>query len=170
MAARTFSDTALKELEKEILPGYPDRQSALLSTLWLAERDFGTIDTGAMEAVADALGLARAHVYGVFSFYTLFRREGYGRFVLDVCATLSCALRGAREIVHHLEEKLGIGPGETTPDGMFTLRKVECLADCDHAPVMQVGETNHAHLTPAKVDELLATFRREAETAGGNGR
>ncbi|MGE0434923.1 MAG: NADH-quinone oxidoreductase subunit NuoE [Planctomycetota bacterium] len=167
--ARTFSDEALKELKEEILPGYPDTQSALLTTLWLAEREFGVIDTDAIAAVAEALDLPKAHVWGVFSFYTLFRKEGQGRYILDVCATLSCALRGARDIVHHLEEKLGIKAGETTPDGMFTLRKVECLADCDRAPMMQVNACDlHRNLTNEKVDDLLERLRKDAEATATN--
>ncbi len=162
--ARTFSEEALRELKDEILPGYPNKQAALLTTLWLAEREFGVLDADSIAAVADVLELPKAHVWGVFSFYTLFRKEGQGRYILDVCATLSCALRGAREIVHHLEEKLGIKPGETTPDGMFTLRKVECLADCDRAPMMQVNACDlHRNLTTQKVDDLLERLRKDAE-------
>ena len=163
--AREFSAEAKRKLHEEILPEYPNKQSALLSTLWLAEGEFGQVDREAIELVAQELELSPAHVYGVFSFYTLFRQEGQGRYVLDVCATLPCALRGAREIVHHLEQRLGINVGETTPDGMFTLRKVECLADCDQAPMMQVGEDYIRQLTTESVDQLLDELRAKAEAA-----
>ena len=160
---REFSSAAKSILHNEILPGYPSKKAALLRTLWLAQEEFGVVDRDAMDAVAQELELAPAHVYGVFSFYTLFRQQGQGRYVLDVCATLPCALRGARDIVHALEEKLGIQAGETTPDGMFTLRKVECLADCDHAPMLQLGERYIRDLTPTSVCELVDSLRAEAD-------
>ncbi len=163
--AREFSAEAKRKLNEEILPEYPNKQSALLTTLWLAEEEFGRVDREAIELVARELELSPAHVYGVFSFYTLFRQEGQGHYVLDVCATLPCALRGAREIVHHLEERLGIKVGETTPDGIFTLRKVECLADCDQAPMMQVGEDYIRNLTTESVDQLLDELRTKAAAA-----
>jgi NADH-quinone oxidoreductase subunit E len=159
---RKFSEAALQEIRDEILPGYPNNQSALLAALWVAEREFGTIDLEAVRAVADALELPPAHVYGVYTFYTLFRKEGQGKFVLDVCMTLPCALRGAGDILRYIEKTLGIKPGETTEDGMFTLRKVECLADCHHAPVVQCGNTFYRELTEEKVDGMLAELRKAA--------
>ncbi|MBI4602892.1 MAG: NAD(P)H-dependent oxidoreductase subunit E [Planctomycetes bacterium] len=151
---REFSEAAKRRIEW-LYSRYPVREAALLPVLRLAEEEFGAIDGPAIECVAREMGISPGHVYGVFTFYTHYRREGDGKYVLQVCSTLPCALRGCRDVVHHLEERLGIGPGETTPDGRFTLKKVECLGSCDTAPVVQVNEDYHENLTLEKLDAIL---------------
>jgi NADH-quinone oxidoreductase subunit E len=135
------------------------KEAALLPALRLAEEEFGTIDNGAVMCVAKAVGVSPGHVHGVLTFYTHFRRAGTGRHLVQVCATLPCALRGCRDIVHHLEERLGIPCGGTTPDGKFTLKKVECLGSCDTAPVVQINDDYHENLTREKLDAVLDALK-----------
>ena len=131
--------------------------------LRLAEEEFGKIDRGAVMCVAKTMGISPGFVHGVLSLYTHYRREPDGTHVLQVCSTLSCALRGCRDIVHHLEEKLGIQAGETTADGRFTLKKVECLGSCDTAPVVQINADYHESLTVEKLDTILEGLGGEGE-------
>ena len=147
--------SAAKEKIAQIYTRYPVREAALLPVLRVAEEEFGGIGLAAIECVAREVGLSPAYVFGVFTFYTHFRREGEGKYLLQVCSTLPCALRGCREVVRHLEEKLGIRPGETTSDGRFTLKKVECLGSCDTAPVVQVNDDYHEKLSLADLDRIL---------------
>ncbi len=149
-----FSPAAKKRIQ-EIYLRYPTREAALLPVLRVAEKEFDAIGQQAIECVAREMGLSPAAVYGVFTFYTHFRREGEGKYILQVCATLPCALRGCRDIVHHLEKRLGIAPGRTTADGRFTLKKVECLGSCDTAPVVQINDDYHEGLTIEKLDGIL---------------
>jgi NADH-quinone oxidoreductase subunit E len=153
-AARAFSPRAKERIEW-LFGRYPVRVAALLPVLRLAEEEFGAIDDGAVECVAREIGVSPGYVYGVLTFYTHYRRPGDGKYVLQVCSTLPCALRGCRELVAQLQTRLAIRPGETTADGRFTLKKVECLGSCDTAPVVQVNEDYHENLTAAKLDELL---------------
>jgi NADH-quinone oxidoreductase subunit E len=151
---REFSTAAKKRIEW-LFTRYAVREAALLPVLRLAEEEFGVIDNAAVACVAKVLDLSPSHVYGVLTFYTHYRRDGDGKYVVQVCSTLCCALRGCRDIVHHLEERLGLKPGETTPDGKFTLKKVECLASCDTAPVVQINADYHESLTTEKLDAIL---------------
>jgi len=150
-----FSAAGKKHVEW-LLTRYPEPQAILLPVLRLAEEEFGNIDGPAIELVAKTVGVSPGYVYGVLTFYTHYRREGTGTYCVQVCSTLSCALRGCREIFSHLAEKLGVGVDETTPDGKFTLRKVECLGSCDRAPVVQINDKFHEDLTPEAIDALLA--------------
>jgi len=159
-AARTreFSPAARKRIEW-LLTRYPVKQAALLPVLRLAEEEFGEIDNAAVVCVAKALDLSPGYVYGVLTFYTHYRREGDGKYVVQVCSTLSCALRGARDVVEHLEKRFGVEAGGTTADRRFTLKKVECLASCDTAPVVQINEDYHENLTLEKLDSILDGLR-----------
>ncbi len=145
-----------------LLARYPNKQAALLPVLRLAEETFENIDDAAILLVAKTLGLSPGYVYGVLTFYTHYRREGTGKYNVQVCATLPCALRGCRDIVHHLEERFGVASGETTEDGLFTLKKVECLASCDTAPVVQINDDYHENLSIEKLDELLDDLAKKA--------
>lgn len=149
-----FSADAKKKIDW-ILSRYPNKQAALLPVLRVAEQEFNGIGPEPIKLVARVLDLSPGFVYGVFTFYTQFRRQKEGKYILQVCSTISCALRGCRNIVHHLEDKLGIGPGETTPDGMFTLKKVECLGSCDTAPVVQINDDYHEGLTIEGIDKIV---------------
>ena len=152
--SREFSPEARKRIEW-LYTRYPLKEAALLPVLRIAEEEFGAIDGPAILCVAKEMGLSPGHVLGVFTFYTHYRRAGDGKYVLQVCSTISCALRGARDIVHHIEGRCGIGPGQTTRDGRFTLKKVECLASCDTAPVVQINDDYYEGLTTEKLDAIL---------------
>ena len=151
---RSFTPEVEKELEA-ICARYPERRAALLPALRLCEREFGCVDLGGMKLVAERLGLAPAYVLGTVSFYTHFRRETDGTYVIEVCRTLPCALRGADAFMQHVEQRLGIHPGQTTPDGRFTLKNAECMAACDKAPVIQVNGYNQELLDPAAFDAVI---------------
>jgi NADH-quinone oxidoreductase E subunit len=159
-----FSAATQKKLEA-VVARYPTRQAACLPTLHLAQAEFGCLTDEVQQAVADYLGLPIAHVYGVVTFYTMFHQKPVGQNVLMVCTNVSCMLRGAYDILGHIERRLGIRPGETTPDGKFTLVEEECLAACANAPMMICGPEYYLDLTPEKVDraldELAATPRSE---------
>ena len=138
---------------------YPTKRSAILPLFWLAQRKWGWLSYDVLGLIASTLSLPKSEVLAVASFYSMLKKQPTGKYTIQVCHTLSCALRGADAIVHHLETALGIGVGETTADGMFTLQRVECLASCGSAPMMQIDDDFYELLTPAKVDEILAAFR-----------
>ena len=138
---------------------YPDRRGALLPVLHLAQDTFGYVSLEVEEYVAGLFNLSPAHIHEVVTFYTMFFREPRGRHVVSVCHNLSCHLMGAKGIVEHLKARLGVEPGETTPDGRITLQAVECLCACETAPMMQVDDRYEGHLTPEKVDRILEGLR-----------
>src|SRR5258708_30282874 len=119
---------------QEMVELYPDRAAALLPTLWLAQEEFGYLTPETLEYVAGLLDLPPAHVYAVASFYTMYHLQPVGKYLVQVCRTLPCALNGAEGLVKHLCGRLGIGVGETTPDQKFTLTEAECLRSCGTAP------------------------------------
>lgn len=138
---------------------YPRPGSALLPALYLIQEEKGHISDESMEYVAGKIGVPPAFVAGVVSFYTLFHREPVGRYHIQLCRTLPCALRGCGAILEHLERRLGIHAGERTPDGKFSLTTVECLGACDMAPMVQINDEEHFLLDPGKVDAILASLR-----------
>jgi NADH-quinone oxidoreductase E subunit len=142
----------------EALTHYPNMRSAILPVMWIAQREWGWLSPAALRLVARTVELPEPEVFGVATFYTMFNLKPVARHHLQVCMTLSCSLMGADRLFRHLESKLGIGHGESTPDGRFTLRRVECLAACGGGPCLQVNETYHEHLDEAKVDRLLETL------------
>ena len=139
----------------EILSRYPTRRAAAIPLLHLCQDQEGYVSEDAMTFVAEKLDTSPAQIKGVVTFYTLFNTEPVGKHQVWVCKTLSCALRGAQDIIGHCEKKLGIHVGETTKDGKVTLRTAECLASCGTAPMMQVDKKYHENLTPAEVDRIL---------------
>jgi NADH-quinone oxidoreductase subunit E len=149
-----FSDTARRELEA-ILARYPDREAAILPALHLAQREFGYVSDEAIVYVATLLGFTPARIEGVATFYTMYNRRPVGKYHLQICRNLSCSLLGAEHLIEHVSRKLGIRPGETTPDGKFTLSRVECLGSCGTAPVLQLNDDYHEDLTEEKIDALL---------------
>ena len=154
MTTMAFSDEQLAEVRR--LQGlYPDPRGALLPVLHMAQETFGHVSLEAEEYVASLFALTPAHVHEVVTFYTLYFQAPPGRHVISVCHNLSCHLAGASRIVAHLEERLGIKAGETLDDGRVTLRTVECLCACEHAPMAQVDDRYEMDLTPEKVDRLL---------------
>ncbi|MCC7418588.1 MAG: NAD(P)H-dependent oxidoreductase subunit E [Acidobacteria bacterium] len=150
-----------------ILERYPaDRKrSAVLPALYLVQYQQGYITPGAMRAVAEALAITPADVEDVVSYYTMFHTRPVGKYVLNVCRTLSCAVNGAGRVVEELCAKLGIRPGETDPTGTFTLVEVECLGACDRAPVVMVNDAWHECLDPAAAGRLVDDLRARGEAA-----
>ena len=158
-----FSVEGKAELE-QAFQRYPTKRAAVLPALWIAQQEFGWISTEAIEYVARLCEIPASHVYGVVSFYTMFNRAPKGRWQLQLCTNLSCQLRGAEHILDCLKEKLGVGLGETTADGVFTLEEVECLAACELAPVLQVNDEFVGPVTPESVARLVDELRgREAK-------
>jgi len=150
-----------------IVQRYPPdrRRSAVLPALYLAQQQQGYITANAIRHVAEVLGITRADVEDVVSFYTMFYRKPVGRFVLQVCRTLSCALNGAERVTEALTEKLGIRPGQTDADATFTLVEVECLGACDRAPVVMVNDAWHECLQPEDAARLVDDLRARGESA-----
>ncbi|MBN1581724.1 MAG: NAD(P)H-dependent oxidoreductase subunit E [Anaerolineae bacterium] len=136
--------------------GDPAKRSMLLTALYIAQEQHGYLSPEAIEQTAERLGLSTQEVYSTASFYTMFRTKPVGRYVLQVCTGLCCYLaNGAERLVDYLSRKLDINVGETTPDGLFTLKTVECLASCGTSPAMQVNDELYEGLTLDKVDRLL---------------
>jgi NADH-quinone oxidoreductase subunit E len=152
-----FSDDAMQLMHK-IMKRYPEgkQKSAILPVLHIAQAESeGWLSAQVMDRVAEILDIQPIEVYEVASFYTMFNLKPVGKCVIEVCRTGPCWLMGAEDIVRYIEKKLNIKVGETTADGMFTLKVVECLASCGTAPMMQIGEKYHENLTCEKVDEVL---------------
>lgn len=176
----TFSEPALAEC-RELMTHYPGEfsKSALIPILHIAQADNdGWLSVPAMDAVANLLGIQYIEVYEVATFYSMFHLEPVGKHVLDVCETAPCMLRGSDDLIEHIEKRLGIKAGQTTPDGMFTLRAVQCLGSCGGAPMLQCGAKYHEHLTIEKVDQLIEQLRGKEtrtnytdhiDTPAGNG-
>ena len=152
---------------EEIAKHYPPerRRSAVLPALYLAQLQQGYITANAIRHVADVLGITRADVEDVVSFYTMFYTKPVGRFVLQVCRTLSCALNGAERVTEALVDTLHIRPGETDASGTFTLIEVECLGACDRAPVVMVNDAWHECLKPEDASKLVEDLRTRGEAA-----
>jgi NADH-quinone oxidoreductase subunit E len=158
-----FSNETMATVNK-IIARYPEgkHKSALIPLLHLAQAEFeGWLSPEVMDYVASILNIQPVEVYEVASFYSMFNLKPRGKCLIEVCRTSSCWLMGAEDVVNHIENKLGIKNGETTTDGMFTLKTVECLGSCGTAPMMQVGKTYHENLTFEKVDQLLDQLRVE---------
>ena len=154
----SMSGDAMREIDAVILR-YPDKQAAMLPVLWIVQGEMGWISPEAMVWVGDRLGCSAAAVQAVVRFYTMFDEMPVGRWKLQVCRTLSCELMGARAVIDRIRDTLGIEPGETTPDGEFTLQEVECLASCGTGPMMQCNFKFYEHLTPDRIDALLEDLR-----------
>lgn len=150
-------DEAMEQEIKKILARYPEnqKQAALLPVLWLCQDRWSWISPGMTKAIAERLELSPAYIEGVTSFYTMYQRQPPGKYLLQVCTTLSCQLCGTSGLVEHLKEKLQIEFGETTEDGRFTLLDVQCLGACGEAPIIQVNNDYYTNLTVEKLDQLL---------------
>ena len=158
-----FSDDAMA-LVQRIIKRYPEgkQKSAILPTLHIAQAEFGGwLSPEVMDYVASVFQIKPVEVFEVASFYTMFHLKPVGKCVLEVCQTSSCWLNGAEQIVEYIEKKLGIKVGETTADGMFTLKVAECLGSCGTAPMLQCGASYHENLTQSKVDQILEQYASE---------
>ena len=153
--AKVRFDDAMEAEIQRVLERYPTTQAALLPVLWLGQERWGWISPGIVQAIGDRLDLSPAFVEGVTSFYTMYQRTPPGRYLVQVCTTLSCQLCGTGTLVDHLKDRLGIDFGETTADGRFTLVDVQCLGACAEGPVVQINNDYYMHLTVETLDELL---------------
>ena len=154
-----LSPESLREIDR-LIALYPDRRSALLPALWVAQKEQGFVGVKPMEEIAARIGVSPAFVAGVVSFYTMYQTRPAGKYLVQVCTTLSCYLRGADKLVGHLKRRLGVDVGGTTADGKFTLTTVECLGSCGTAPMLQLNDDFHEKLDPiGKVDALLDSLK-----------
>ena len=153
-----------KDEIEQIISQYPVRRSALLPLLNLAQREEGYVSETAMKEIARILRLTPPQVYEVVTFYTLLSLKPIGKFHIQVCRSLMCALVGSDTLLDWLQARLGIRPGETTPDRLFTLSTVECLASCGTGPMMQINDDYYERLTEEKVDRILADLKRDGTT------
>lgn len=174
---KTHTDTSNKYSEKfefsheslakvnELIAQYPEgkQKSAILAILHIVQEENGWLSINAMDQVAVILGIKPIEVYEVATFYTMFHIEPVGKHVWEVCRTGPCMLVGSDKIIEHIEKRLEIKVGETSADGLFTLKTVECLGACGYGPMFQCKGKNYEHLTTEKVDELIEQFRNEAK-------
>ena len=159
-----FSEQKLKEVET-IVARYPagKQKSALLPVLHLAQQEFGGwLSNDAMDYVASLLKLEPIEVYEVATFYSMYNLKPIGKYMFEVCQTGPCMLNGSDDIIKYIHEKLGIKTGETTSDGLFSLKTVECLGACGYAPMMQMGKAFREHLTKEKIDTIIEECRSKA--------
>lgn len=160
-----FSEEQMAEF-KRLVARYPEgkQKSALLPVLHLAQESFGGwLSSETMDYVAELLQITPIEVYEVATFYSMYNLKPIGKYMFEVCQTGPCMLRGSDDIIAYIGERLGIKPGETTADGMFTLKTVECLGACGYAPMMQMGKHYREHLTKEKVDAIIEECRKNAE-------
>jgi NADH-quinone oxidoreductase subunit E len=158
-----FNDAAMATVQK-LISHYPEgkQKSALLPILHIAQAEFGGwLSPEVMDYVASILKIKPIEVFEVASFYTMYNLKPVGKCVIEVCQTSSCWLCGAEDIIKHIEKKLNIKVGETSKDGMFTLKTAECLGSCGTAPMMQIGASFHENLTYDKVDSLLDKYKAD---------
>jgi NADH-quinone oxidoreductase E subunit len=154
-----FGDKVMAKVG-EILRRYPySARSAMLPLLWLAQREHGYVSLEAMEEIARIVGVTPVEVYDTASFYHMLRLEPAGKHEIHVCTNLACMLRGGLEVLEALEQRLGVKVGQTTPDGLVTLKEAECLACCDRAVVVQVDEEFVTDVTPEQLDRVLERLR-----------
>ena len=154
-----------KEEIEEIIARYPVRRSAMLPLLNLAQQEEGYVSESAMKEIATILKLTPTQVYEVVTFYTMLNLKPIGTFHIQVCKSLMCALVGSDPLLEILRARLGLRPGETTPDGLFTLSAVECLASCATGPMMQINQDYYERLTEDKVDRILADLKQHGTSS-----
>ena len=142
-------------IAKEIIARYPRQKSALIPLLHLAQEQTGYISREAMVHLGELVGVTSAEVYGTATFYEMFRFEPIGKYLVNICGTMSCALMGAHELMHHAEKRLGVKVGGTTQDGMFTLAHAECQAACTEAPCLQVNYRYRLRVSTTDLDKLI---------------
>lgn len=162
-----FSDDKLKEVQ-QIIERYPKgrQKSAVIPVLHLAQEEFGGwLSAETMDYVASLLSIEPIEVYEVATFYSMYNLKPVGKYMFEVCQTGPCMLNGSDSIVKYIYDKLGIKPGETTADGLFTLKTVECLGACGYAPMMQLGKHYREHLTKEKIDAIVDECRKNAASS-----
>jgi NADH-quinone oxidoreductase subunit E len=166
-------NSVFSEPARERIPGiiarYPDKRAALLPLLWLVQEERGYISEEAMGEVAGLLGLTKPQVYQTVTFYTMFNLKPIGKFHIQVCRSLMCALVGEEQLLTWIDRRLGIKPGETTPDRLFTLRQVECLGSCATGPMMQINDDYYEGLTEDRVNVILEDLARDGRSRLASG-
>jgi NADH-quinone oxidoreductase E subunit len=157
-----LSQKAIEEIET-LKARYPSSRSALMPALYVAQdENGGYLSKEALRDVADVMGLTPADVESVASFYSMYNKRPVGKYMIEVCTNISCSLLGSQELAQHIEERLGVPIGENTPDGLFTVKRVECMAACGGAPAIQVNGLYHENMTPERFDELIEQLRAAA--------
>jgi len=162
--AQKFSESQMAEFNR-LVSHYPEgkQKSALLPVLHLAQNSFGGwLSSETLDYVAELLQIQPIEVYEVATFYSMYNLKPVGKYMFEVCQTGPCMINGSDDIIAYIGEKLNIKPGETTADGLFTLKTVECLGACGYAPMMQMGKTYREHLTKEKVDAIIDECRKTA--------
>ena len=155
-----LSKESLDQVKREVAKYPPERKSsAVMAALRIAQEEHGWLSVPLMDFIAELLGMRPIQVYEVATFYSMYDLKPVGKHKISICTNISCMLCGSEAIVKHLEKRLGIKLGETTPDGKVTLKEVECLAACCGAPMFQIGKNYYENLTPQKVDEILASLK-----------
>jgi len=163
MKLKVLSASAKEKIESEF-PKYPDKRSVTLPALRIAQEELGYVSEPAMIDIAELLDLTPVQVYEVATFYSQYNLKPVGKYLIQVCKTLSCALVGSESIVDHLETTLGIAVGETTKDGFFTLMLVECLAACGSGPMMQINNRYYEQLTSVRVGRILEDLKTKGRS------
>ncbi|RJQ48884.1 MAG: NADH-quinone oxidoreductase subunit NuoE [Nitrospiraceae bacterium] len=153
-----FNETVLKEIDG-IKAQYPERRSALLPSLYIAQREFGWLSDEAMQHVAKTLNLPEAEVRGAASFYSMFRHKPAGRHVIQLCTNVSCMILGAEKLVDFIAGKYGVQPNSTSPDGRFSLVIMECIGACGTAPAMLVNTDFYDSLSENRIEEILGKYK-----------
>lgn len=153
-----LSEENLKRIE-ELRKRYPTSQALLLPVLWIIQDQEGYISEESMKYVAALLEIPFGHILGVVTFYTMLQKKPIGKYHIEVCTNISCMLRGSDKILQHLEHRLGIHTGETTPDKKWTLSEAECLGSCGTAPMFAIGDEYYENMTIEKIDKLLDALR-----------
>lgn len=154
-----FTEEELKQVQYHISK-YPDKQSAVMPVLWMAQEKYGWLSDGAIQLVADTIGLSFAHVYGVATFYTMYFKRKMGKYLLEICTCLTCGICGGPEIVEYTKKKIQANEEGVSPDGLFWVREAECLGACDTAPVMQFNNGHYVHnLDNSVIDNIVEGVR-----------
>lgn len=158
--AGIFSEAAEKKL-KDYMDRYPDRKSAVMPGLYIAQEEQGYISEEAIVWLAERLGMAPVHVREVASFYTMYYKNPVGKYHIQVCRTLSCAVRGSKELMECLHNRLKVPPHKTTDDGMWSYEAVECLGSCGTAPMCEINDRYFENLTPQILLEIISRIENE---------
>ncbi|MBI5051096.1 MAG: NADH-quinone oxidoreductase subunit NuoE [Nitrospirae bacterium] len=153
-----FNETVLKEID-EIKARYPDERSALLPSLYIAQKEFGWLSPKAMLCVAQTLNLPEAMVRGTASFYAMFKHKPMGRHVIQLCTNIACMILGAEKLVGFLKTTYGLEPNKTTADGRFSLVIMECIGACGTAPAMLINTDFYDNLTEKKIEDILGKYK-----------
>ncbi len=163
-----FSNASRQKIQ-ELVGRYPRKQAALIPALYVAQDEFGWLKPEVMELVARELELPIASVLSTAMFYTMLHKQPVGKFSVQICTNVSCYLLGSDQLMETARDVLGIEPGETTPDGLFTLEEVQCLCACDRAPTLQINKDDYFNVTPDKLQQVLEHFRATSgQQAGGH--